>query len=154
MKKFFALMVAVGTLALTGCATNPMSGTSTGYERVQQAQRAEQAMVVSVRDVVVTTNSPQRAVLGAVVGGLVGHAIGSELGRGGYVGQTLGTTVVGAAGAEVARRSNKSLKGQEISIILKSGNIVTLVQNTADGVVFAKGQLVLFIGGERIAPMN
>jgi hypothetical protein len=46
------------------------------------------------------------------------------------------------------------LKGQEISIILKSGNIVTLVQNTADGVVFAKGQLVLFIGGERIAPMN
>jgi outer membrane lipoprotein SlyB len=154
MKKFFALMVAVGTLALTGCATNPMSGTSTGYERVQQAQRAEQAMVVSVRDVVVTTNSPQRAVLGALVGGLVGHAIGSELGRGGYVGQTLGTTVVGAAGAEVARRSNKSLKGQEISIILKSGNIVTLVQNTADGVVFAKGQLVLFIGGERIAPMN
>ena len=134
---------------LSGCGTS-YSPDTYATRAVQQANKAEQGVIVGVRKVEIRADGTTGAATGAAVGGLAGSTIGqggvassfAAIG-GGLVGGLLGSATERAAGDSPATEY----------IVKKSNNeLVSVVQ--VDAVPLALGQKVLVIAGNqaRIVP--
>lgn len=101
--------------------------------------------IVSIREVTV---SGQQGAIGVTGGGLVGHAAGSTAGSGtgarlaGAGGAVVGA-IVGSAVEEAATRK----RAQEITIKLRSGETVAIVQETSTDGPFIVGEHVQVLQG-------
>lgn len=115
----------------------------------------EYATVVSVRKVILHKQPAAMAQrLGAAAGLFTGLIIGREISETPIV-QGAVAGISGALASEVAKHMAAKIESQEIVIkIDQSNKVVSIVQSSADGVLFKPGQKVMLIGKTRIAQLN
>lgn len=133
--KFLSCIAALAmALVLAACATSPPEDPTIRQGTIEQIRPAQIQSNVGTG-------------VGAVLGGLTGLGIGSLIGGGtgrdvamvvGAIGGTIG-------GAEVARRYDRPLEGQEIFVRTNSGVLVQVTQPVAPGLrvgqkVFIQGK--------------
>lgn len=132
----FSLLLAV---FLTGCVSN-LSGTTYSRSEARQIQNVEYGIVESAVPVVIEgTSSVVGAGTGAVVGGIAGSNIGG--GRGQDVATVLGAVAGGVAGKKAEEALTRA-QGQEITVRLQSGRLISVVQEVANGPAFQAGDRV------------
>jgi outer membrane lipoprotein SlyB len=141
------LAALVMALVLAACAMPGAQPSQTDQTMIRQGV-IEQIKPTQIQ-------SPQHTGVGAVLGGLTGLGLGSLIGAGTGrdVAMVLGTIGGTIAGAEVARRYDSPLPGQEIIVRTKSGVLVEVTQPTTPGLHV--GQQVVIQGngeGARVVP--
>lgn len=136
------------SLAITGCAQQGLYGTSYSRDQVGRAQSVEYGNVVSVTPVTIEgrTDGVVGSGTGAVVGGIAGSQIGGGSGR--SLATVVGAVAGGLAGQRIEQAATKR-QGQEITIRLDSGRLVSVVQEVEDGRFFYAGDRVRVLGQGR-----
>ena len=121
MNRLFSRVAAMAMALLLAACAAPGGGSS-GSMEIRQGV-IEQIMPTELQ-------SPQHTGVGAVVGGLAGLGIGSLIGggTGRDVAMVLGTIGGTIGGAEVAKRYDRPLPGQQIIVRTKTGVLVTVSQ--------------------------
>ncbi|HEY0502040.1 MAG TPA: glycine zipper 2TM domain-containing protein [Lysobacter sp.] len=120
-----ALMIAMGLVAASGCATHSTPSTFNRAE-VGAARTVEWGTIRGLRDV--TIQNDQRTVgtaTGAVLGGIAGSTIGSGT-RANTAGAVAGAVAGGAAGNAMTRGTRA---GVEITVELESGRTIAVTQD-------------------------
>ncbi|WP_067864190.1 outer membrane lipoprotein [Neptuniibacter marinus] len=144
MNKFTIAAALACSLALTGCV-NSLSGDTYSRSEARQVQQVQYGVVQSAQPVVIEgTNSVVGAGAGAVVGGVVGSNVGG--GKGKTIATVLGAVAGGLAGKS-AEESLTQTQGQEVTVRLDNGNIISVVQEVADGPMFRSGDRVRVLTG-------
>lgn len=139
------------TLICTGC-TFPSSGTVVPARQANQIQVTDVGTVVKVRAV---TIEGTRSHLGQYSGAVIGGAVAVPGGGVRNAGDAVGVAVASAAGAIVGDAAEEYLTrkdAQEITIQLKDGTMVTVVQAEPSG--FEAGDRVHVVhspAGARVA---
>lgn len=145
MKKIIILTTVLSASVLGGCAQQGLYGTSYSRDQVRQAQTVQYGTVESVTPVVIEGRDDGviGAGTGAVVGGIAGRQVGGGSGR------ALATVVGAVAGGLVGQRIEKSTttrQGQEITLRLDSGRVVSVVQEVENGQFFRQGDRIRVLG--------
>lgn len=133
------MLVLTSALFMSACATD-ISSQSYSDKHVGETARSYRATVVKVRKVKVGPDELGKSKAGTVIGGVGGAMIGSTTGSG--LGTGVGA-IAGAIGGAYAEKAMKSQTGLEITVELKNGALMTVVQG-AD-VEFARGEKVLIM---------
>jgi outer membrane lipoprotein SlyB len=138
------VLLAPAVLALAGC-TPDYSANTYNASAVQQANKAEQGVIVGVRQVDVRAGGTVGAVTGAAAGGIAGSTIGtgstsSAFGAlgGGLLGGLIGTGVEHATG---------DTRAWEYVVRKPGGDLVSVTQK--DDPPMAVGERVLVIAGSQ-----
>jgi outer membrane lipoprotein SlyB len=139
MKSFTIAVSLLMTVLLTGCVSN-LSGTTYSRSEARQVQNVEYGVVESAIPVVIEgTNSIVGTGVGAIVGGIAASNIGG--GRGQDIATTLGAVAGGVAGKKAEEALTRA-QGQEITVRLRSGRLISIVQEVYEGQVFQAGDRV------------
>ncbi|NOX28031.1 MAG: hypothetical protein GXP21_07605 [Gammaproteobacteria bacterium] len=118
------LIVALAVLT-TACASSK-SGKVYSRDETQNVQVVEVGTVIAIEDVLIEgTKTPIGAAAGTVVGGVIGA--GSANSSGDRVRGVLGAVIGGVVGA-AAEEGFTRRKGQEITIELDGGGVISIVQ--------------------------
>ena len=134
----------ISALALSGCVSN-LSGTTYSRSDARQVQQVQYGVVQSSVPVVIEgTEGVVGGATGAVVGGIVASNIGG--GRGKSIATVLGAVAGGIAGKQVEENLTRT-QGQEITVRLDNGNIISIVQEVNGGQMFAAGDRVRVLNG-------
>lgn len=142
----------VGALLICGGCTFPSSGPMVPANQANQMQMTETGTVVKVREVTV---EGRRTHLGQYGGAVLGGAAAVPTGGVDNAGEALGVAAASVAGAIVGDATEEYLTrktAQEITVQLKDGTMVTIVQ--ADPSAFQTGDQVHVIhspAGARVA---
>ena len=119
------LMVALLVVSALGCASS-MSGDVYSRQDAQKVQTVEEGEVVMVREVLIEGT---KSGLGTIAGGILGGALGSAIGSGsGRTIATAGGAVLGALGGSGVEEASTRQAGLEITVQLRSGEVVSIVQ--------------------------
>ncbi len=141
MKRLSAIFAVLGALFVSACATD-ISSKSYSDQHVGEAAHSYRATVVKVRKVKVGPDELGKSKTGAIVGGVGGAVIGSTMGSGtGKLLMTGAGAVAGAVGGAYAEKALKTQTGLEITVELKNGAMLTVVQGT--DVAFNRGEKVI-----------
>lgn len=135
-KKLRYSALAIGLLALAGCASLPPGLNSTpAYSpsalRPQNAQRVQQVRIgriVGLVPVMIKASRRERregSGLGAALGGILGHGIGR--GRGKKL-ATIAGVIGGAVGGNVATQHMYQVEGEQVTVQLRGGSTVAITQ--------------------------
>ncbi|WP_299183173.1 glycine zipper 2TM domain-containing protein [uncultured Neptuniibacter sp.] len=139
MKMLSTVMVIVFSLVLSGCVSN-LSGSTYSRSDARRVQNVEYGIVQSAVPVVIEgTSGVIGGATGAVVGGIAASNIGG--GRGQDIATVLGAVAGGVAGKQAEERFTRT-QGQEITVRLESGNVISIVQELEGGPVFSAGDRV------------
>lgn len=142
----FGIALVLGTaLAASGCAQQGLYGTSYSRSQVGQAQTVQYGTVESVTPVIIEgrTDGVVGSGTGAVVGGIAGSQVGGGSGR------ALATVVGVVAGGLIGQRVEKSAterQGQEVTLRLDSGRVLSVVQEVDNGQFFQPGDRIRVLG--------
>lgn len=153
-RRLAGMLLGAGLLAAAGC-TFPSSGPLVPANQANQMQVADTGTVVSVRSVQI---EGRRTNLGQYGGAVVGAAAAIPDGGVKDSGEALGVAAASVAGAVVGDATEEYLTrkvAQEITVQLKNGDLVTIVQASPKG--FAVGDQVNVIhshAGARVAMAN
>ncbi|CAA6692967.1 MULTISPECIES: glycine zipper 2TM domain-containing protein [unclassified Lentimonas] len=134
-------LVALSTVAMTGCDTASQGGKTYTRGQAQQQMNVQYGVLLNVAAV---TIEPETTGGGAVVGAATGGIAGSMLGNG--RGSTLAAMGGALAGAAVGAKSEKNMRtvaGHELEVELQDGRILVIVQEADDA--FLKGDSVRVI---------
>jgi outer membrane lipoprotein SlyB len=134
--------------ALAGCGRN-YSPDTYASNAVQQANKAEQGLVVGVREVAVSAAGTVGTVTGAAAGGIAGsEAVGGPV----SAFTALGGTVLGGLAGNAAEHVVGDTKAFEYIVRKSNGDLVSVTQK--DTTPLALGQKVLVIAGNqaRVVP--
>lgn len=145
MNKITVLAALLAMGLLSGCAQQGLYGTSYSRDQVRQAQTVQYGTIESVTPVVIEGRDD--GVVGAGTGAVVGGIAGSQVGGGS--GRTLATVVGAVAGGLVGQRVEKSAttrQGQEMTIRLDSGRVVSVVQEVENDQFFRPGERIKVLG--------
>ena len=134
----FAVILA-SALFTSACATDISSQTYSDTH-VGETARSYRGTVVKIRKVKVGPDELGKSKSGAVIGGVGGALLGGSTGSGLMTGVG---AVAGAVGGAYAEKSLKTQTGLEITVELKNGALLTVVQG-AD-VVFLRGEKVIIM---------
>ncbi|MGB2129997.1 MAG: glycine zipper 2TM domain-containing protein [Marinobacterium sp.] len=145
MNRFGVVLMLSAALTVTGCAQQGLYGTSYSRSQVGHAQTVQYGTVQSVTPVIIEgrTDGVVGSGTGAVVGGIAGSQVGGGSGR------ALATVVGAVAGGLVGQRVEKSAtesQGQEVTIRLDSGRLLSVVQEVDNGQFFQPGDQVRVLG--------
>ncbi|MCP8689908.1 glycine zipper 2TM domain-containing protein [Marinobacterium sedimentorum] len=134
-----ALML--GSVMLAGCAGPSLTGTTYSSSEARQVHYVRYGVVDSVTPVVIEgrTDGAVGTGAGAIVGGIAGSNIGGGSGR--AVGAVLGAVAGGVLGNKVEASATRK-QGQEITVRLDNGEILSLVQEVDGGKFFRPGERV------------
>lgn len=139
MKKLFVLLTVISSLVVSGCVSN-LSGTTYSRAEARKVQHVEYGVVESSVPVVIEgTSGVVGGATGAVVGGIAGSNIGG--GRGQDIATVLGAVAGGIAGKQVEESMTRS-QGQEITVRLNNGQVISVVQAVEGGPLFRPGDRV------------
>ncbi|WP_432695849.1 glycine zipper domain-containing protein [Marinobacterium sp. YM272] len=133
------------TAVLGGCAQQSLTGDAYSRSEVQRAQRIQYAVVESVRPVVIEgrTDGVVGGGAGAIVGGVAGSSIGG--GRGSVITSVLGAVAGGVVGQRIEEATSRT-QGQEITLRLDNGEMISVVQEVANQNFFRPGDRVRLLG--------
>lgn len=128
--KHIKLLLLLGiSLGIAGCASSKAGDTYTRDE-ARHTQEVQMGVVEDVRPAKIEgTMSPVGTTAGTVVGGIAGSSTGQ--GRGSSVGTVLGAVIGGVAGAAVEEGITRQ-DGQEITVRLENGRMISVVQAGKD----------------------
>jgi outer membrane lipoprotein SlyB len=141
-----------GALLLCAGCTFPSSGPMVPANQANQLQSTENGTVVKVREVMV---EGRRTHLGQYGGAVVGGAAAVPNGGVGGKGEALAVAAASVAGAVVGEATEEYLTrkiAEELTVQLKDGTLVTIVQDSPKG--FRPGDAVHVIhspAGARVA---
>ncbi|MCP4596646.1 glycine zipper 2TM domain-containing protein [Neptuniibacter sp.] len=139
MKSIALVTTLLATMVLSGCASN-LSGTTYSRSEARQVQQVEYGIVQSAVPVVIEgTASGVGAGTGAVVGGIAASNIGG--GKGKSIATVVGAVAGGIAGKSAEEAMTRA-QGQEITVQLNSGRLISIVQEVGNGPMFAAGDRV------------
>ena len=142
--KFSLLAVALGAVAVTNGCTFPSSSSVYDRRSAGRTMSVETGSVTEVREAQV---SGRRTIIGVGGGGLIGSAAASGgSGVGGAVAQAAGAVggaIIGEAAEERITRAN----AQEITIKMKNGDTVVVVQELSKEGRFNVGDHVQVLQG-------
>jgi outer membrane lipoprotein SlyB len=145
------LIPALGLMILAAGCTIPSSKPMVPAAQAGQLQTSEVGTVVKTRDVAI---EGRRSQLGQYGGAVIGGAAARPAGGIGSTGGALGVaaaSVVGAIAGESVEEYATRKRAQEITIQLKDGNLVTIVQEAPPD--FLPGDVVEIMhgaGGARV----
>jgi len=145
MNKAILLTTVLTASLVTGCAQQGLYGTSYSRDQVRQAQTVQYGTIESVTPVVIEGRDD--GIVGSGTGAIVGGIAGNQIGGGS--GRTLATVVGAVAGGLVGQRIEKSAttrQGQELTIRLDSGRVVSVVQEVDNGQFFRPGDRIRVLG--------
>ncbi|MBR9827964.1 MAG: glycine zipper 2TM domain-containing protein [Oceanospirillales bacterium] len=145
MKKVMVAVVLSAATVLGGCAQQGLYGTSYSRSQVGQAQSVQYGTVESVTAVRIEGRAD--GVVGSGTGAIVGGIAGNQIGGGS--GRTLATVVGAVAGGLIGQRVEQATtqrQGQEITVRLDSGRIVSVVQEVENGQFFNPGDRIRMLG--------
>ncbi|OQW46117.1 MAG: hypothetical protein A4S09_16920 [Proteobacteria bacterium SG_bin7] len=138
-----AISLAVAALFITGCATD-ISSQSYSDQHVGETARSYRARVVKVRQVKVGPDELGKNKTGALAGGVGGAVLGSTMGGGNGNGlMAIAGGVAGAIGGAYAEKALKTQVGLEITVELRNGKLMTVVQGS--DVPFSRGERVILM---------
>ena len=137
---------------LSGCMSS-LTGDSYSREDARAIQQVEYATVEGVQPVVIEgTKTPVGAVIGGVMGGLAGQAVGAGLGK---TAATVAGAAAGAMAGAGAEEAYTRRQGDEITLRLENGKVISLVQERSPNIQFKVGDRVRILrrnGVIRVAP--
>jgi outer membrane lipoprotein SlyB len=138
-------LIALSTLALTGCDTASQGSKTYTRGQAQQQMQVSYGVVLHVAAVTIEPETTGGgAAVGAATGGIAGSMIGS--GRGSTL-AAMGGALAGAAAGSKAEQNMRTVPGHELEVELDDGRILVIVQEADD--VFNKGDHVRVITDSR-----
>ncbi|MFC6672548.1 glycine zipper 2TM domain-containing protein [Marinobacterium aestuariivivens] len=131
----------LGASLLAGCASPTLTGTSYSREEARRVHYVRYGMVESVTPVIIEgrTDGAVGTGAGAIVGGIAGSNVGGGSGR--AVGAVLGAVAGGVLGSRIEESATRK-QGQEITVRLDNGEVLSLVQEVEAGQFFRPGERV------------
>ena len=123
------VLLLAATLAASGC-TFPSSKTVVPAKQANQIQSSERGTVLKVRTV---TIEGRRSHLGPYAGAVIGGAAALPKGGATTTGKALGVAAASTVGAIVGEGAEEYLtrrNAQEITVELKNGDVVVIVQES------------------------
>jgi len=142
MKKVSAAICMALSLALLGgCANQSLTGTSYSREEARQVQHVRYGTVESVTPVVI--EGDERGIVGTGAGAIIGGIAGSKIGggSGSDIAAVLGAVAGGIAGQKIEQAVTKK-QGQEVTVMLNNGEMISVVQEVGGGQMFRPGEHV------------
>lgn len=108
------------------------------------SQRGE---IVSVRDVLI--KAPSQSAGSTGMGARIGSAAGRSAVSGGAAGAVVGAVgaVVGEAAGAVVGATADNKMGEEITVLVEGGQLITIVQERGSGLPLAQGERVRLVTG-------
>ena len=120
------IFVLIALAILTTACASSKSGKAYSRGETQRVQTVEVGTVIAIQNVLIEgTKTPIGAAAGTVAGGLIGA--GSANSSGDRIRGVVGAVVGGVAGA-AAEEGLTRRKGQEITIKLDDGSVISIVQ--------------------------
>lgn len=132
--------VFVSMLLLQGCASS-LTGETYSQREARRVQNVEYGWVDSVTPVVIAgrTDSPLGAGAGAIIGGIAGSEVGG--GKGSSIASVIGAVAGGIAGQKLEESATRK-QGQEITVSLENGRVISVVQEVDGQGFFQPGERV------------
>lgn len=149
MNKSINVLVALTMMGtLVGCTSSGLTGTTYTRDEARRVQTIKYGTVESVTPVVIEgrTDGIVGTGSGAVIGGIAGSTVGGGKGR------TIATVVGAVAGGLAGQAAEKKLttkQGQEITVRMESGEVLSIVQEVENEQYFRPGERIrlLKLGG-------
>lgn len=142
MNKSVNILFALAMLVtLAGCTTSGLTGTTYSRDEARRVQVVKYGTVESVTPVVIEGKSDGIVGTGsgAIVGGLAGSTVGGGTGR--SIATVVGAVAGGLAG-QAAEKKLTTKQGQEITLRMESGEILSIVQEVENGQYFHPGERI------------
>ncbi|WP_372834624.1 glycine zipper 2TM domain-containing protein [Pontibacterium sp.] len=141
MKKIGVLLSAVLSVSLLAGCAGDLSGSTYSREDARKVQYVRYGIVESVTPVVIEgrTDGPIGSAAGAIVGGIAGSTIGG--GRGSNISAVIGAVAGGIVGNKIEESATRA-QGQELTIQMESGEIISVVQEVQNKEFFRPGDQV------------
>lgn len=135
---FLTAVLSVSLLA--GCARD-LSGTTYSRDEARRVQYVTFGVVEAVTPVVIEgrTDGPVGTVAGAIVGGIAGSEVGG--GKGSDIAAVLGAVAGGIIGSKLEESATRA-QGQEVTVRMETGEIISVVQEVSNGQFFRPGDRV------------
>lgn len=132
--------VFAAMLLLQGCASS-LTGETYSQSEARRVQNVEFGWVETVTPVVIEgrTDSPLGAGAGAVIGGIAGSSVGGGKGR--SLATVIGAVAGGIAGQKIEESATRK-QGQEVTVSLENGEIISVVQEVGSQGFFQPGERV------------
>lgn len=132
--------MVVGASLLAGCAGD-LSGSTYSRNEARQVQYVSYGVVESVTPVVIEgrRDGPVGTMAGAIVGGIAGSEVGG--GKGSSIASVLGAVAGGIVGNKIEENMTRA-QGQEITVRLERGEVISVVQEVTNGEFFRPGDQV------------
>lgn len=140
MKKVITVLALAVALVLQGCASS-LTGESYSRQEARRTQQVQYAWVESVTPVIIEgrTDSPLGAGAGAIIGGIAGSEVGG--GKGKSIATVVGAVAGGIIGNKVEANATRK-QGQEITLSLENGQMISVVQEVDNNGFFQPGERV------------
>ncbi|WP_428603703.1 glycine zipper 2TM domain-containing protein [Sedimenticola sp.] len=140
------------TMTLIGC-TGSLTGSTYSRDEARKVQTVKYGTVESVTPVVIEgrTEGIVGTGSGAIIGGLAGSTVGGGKGR--SIATVVGAVAGGLAG-QAAEKELTTKQGQEITIRLETGEILSVVQEVENEQYFRPGDRIRLLqhgGTTRVA---
>jgi outer membrane lipoprotein SlyB len=140
MNKLITVLALISAMLLTGCTGN-LSGSTYSRSEARQVQQVQFGVVEAATPVVIEgrTDGIVGTGAGAVIGGIAASNIGG--GRGQDIATVVGAIAGGVAGQKMEESMTRA-QGQEVTVRLESGRIISVVQEVGNGPLFQAGDRV------------
>ncbi len=137
----YLLVTMIFMVALAGCTTSGLTGTTYSREEARKVQTVQYGTVESVTPVVIEGRT--QGIVGTGSGALIGGLAGSTVGGG--KGRSIATVVGAVAGGMAGQAAEKNLttrQGQEITVRMESGEVLSVVQEVENDQYFRPGDRI------------
>lgn len=142
MSRTLNILVAVAMMgAVAGCTTSGLTGTTYTRDEARRVQTVKYGTVESVTPVVIEgrTDGIVGTGTGAIVGGIAGSTVGGGKGR--SIATVVGAVAGGLAG-QAAEKSLTTKQGQEITVRMETGEVLSIVQEVENEHYFRPGERI------------
>lgn len=141
MKKMGVVLSAILSVSLLAGCAGDLSGSTYSRSEARKVQYVQYGVVDSVTPVVIEgrADGGVGTLAGAVVGGIAGSEVGG--GKGSAIASVIGAVAGGVVGSKIEESATRA-QGQELTIRLESGEIISVVQEVNNGEFFRPGDQI------------
>lgn len=141
------------SLAVGGCATSNLSGDTYSRAEARTVQNVQYGTVLSARPVVIEGRNDGfvGTAGGAAIGGIAGSGVGGGSGR--QIATVAGAILGGILGQTIEERATR-VQGQEITLRLDSGEMISIVQQVEQVNFFSANDRVKYLDNNGTARIS
>lgn len=140
MKKVGLVSAALLSVSLLAGCAGDLSGSTYSRADARKVQYVQYGVIESATPVVIEGRKEGVGTLaGAVVGGIAGSEVGG--GKGSAIASVIGAVAGGVAGSKIEESATRA-QGQELTIRMDSGELISVVQEVSNNTFFRPGDQV------------